>query len=92
MLPPGKEKQMVFKIILIIIAFVMLCGIVADESRYNKRTYCSGDGCGVLIKHGEIIRKFVDAGTAERYMTKAFHIYVQNVGQRLENLHQQFYR
>ena len=41
MLPPGKEKQMVFKII-IIIAFVMLCGIVADESRYNKRTYCIG--------------------------------------------------
>ena len=40
MLPPGKEKQMVFKIILIIIAFVMLCGMVADESRYNKRTYC----------------------------------------------------
>ena len=39
MLPPGKEKQMVFKIIL---AFVMLCGIVADESRYNKRTYCIG--------------------------------------------------
>ena len=38
MLPPGKEKQMVFKIILIIIAFVML----ADESRYNKRTYCIG--------------------------------------------------
>ena len=30
---------MVFKIILIIIAFVMLCGMVADESRYNKRTY-----------------------------------------------------
>ena len=26
------------KIILIIIAFVMLCGMVADESRYNKRT------------------------------------------------------
>lgn len=33
---------MVFKIILIIIAFVMLCGMVADESRYNKRTYCIG--------------------------------------------------
>ena len=30
---------MVFKIILIIIALVMLCGMVADESRYNKRTY-----------------------------------------------------
>ena len=42
MLPPGKEKQMVFKIILIIIAFVMLCGMAADESRYNKRTYCIG--------------------------------------------------
>lgn len=42
MLPPGKEKQMVFKIILIIIAFVMLYGMVADESRYNKRTYCIG--------------------------------------------------
>ncbi|MBT9699723.1 hypothetical protein GPK75_01145 [[Eubacterium] rectale] len=33
---------MAFKIILIIIAFVMLCGMVADESRYNKRTYCIG--------------------------------------------------
>lgn len=33
---------MVFKIILIIIALVMLCGMVADESRYNKRTYCIG--------------------------------------------------
>lgn len=36
---------MVFKIILIIIAFVMLCGMVADESRYNKRTYCIGHYC-----------------------------------------------
>ena len=24
------------------IAFVMICGMVADESRYNKRTYCIG--------------------------------------------------
>lgn len=37
-----KGETMVFKIILIIIAFVMLCGMVADESRYNKRTYCIG--------------------------------------------------
>lgn len=27
---------MVFKIILIIIALVMLCGMVADESRYKR--------------------------------------------------------
>ena len=39
---------MVFKIILIIIAFVMLCGMVADESRYNKR--CRD--CGKIYDKG----------------------------------------
>lgn len=37
-------------------------------------------------------KKFADVRSAGRYMIRAFHIYVQNVGQRLEDLHQQFYR
>lgn len=40
---------MVFKIILIITAFIMLCGMVAEESKYNKRTYCMGFVACIIV-------------------------------------------